>query len=271
MARLDQGKETAPNAFVHRTHAAPRVGALRVGTSGYHYDHWSGSFYPADLAKKDWFAHYGRHFDTVEINNTFYRLPPAHVFDAWRDAAPRGFCYAVKFSRYGTHLKRLLEPAQPIRLFLERAERLGAALGPILVQLPPHWHADFERLENFLKRLPSAHRWVVEFRDPSWLAERAFELLMRYNVALCIHDMLRDHPRRITADFTYLRFHGRRYGGSYSPQALSVQARQIRAFLKRGLDVHVYFNNDQHGYAVENGLALKRYLRAQPEPVSAAL
>jgi len=255
MARSEQGNES------HSADQRAPAAEVRIGTSGYHYDHWSEVFYPPALGKKEWFAYYARYFDTVEINNTFYRLPPPHVFDAWREAAPPGFCYAVKFSRYGTHMKRLREPAEPVRRFLKSAERLKDSLGPILVQLPPHWQADLERLAVFLKQLPRAHRWTIEFRDPSWLTERTYELLERANVALCIHDMLARHPRRITADFTYLRFHGRRYGGSYSPQVLSAHARRIRAWRDGGIDVYAYFNNDQHGYAVDNARALKRYLQ----------
>lgn len=235
-------------------------GELRVGTSGYRYDHWRRVFYPPELPKAEWFAFYARRFDTVEINNTFYRLPEAHVFEAWRAAAPPNFLYALKFSRYGTHLKRLRDPVQPIALFLERARRLGPALGPILVQLPPHWHADAARLEAFLEALPRTQRWAIEFRDSSWLCEPIFALLAKYGVALCVHDMLPRHPRRVTADFVYLRFHGRRYGGSYTPQQLVAHARRVRAFLEDGIDVYAYFNNDAEGHAVRNALDLRRYV-----------
>lgn len=235
-------------------------GQLRVGTSGYQYDHWRGTFYPLDLPKSQWFAYYARHFDTVEINNTFYRLPGPHVFNAWRAAAPPGLIYALKFSRYGTHRKRLRDPRQPVRLFMSRARRLRSCLGPILVQLPPRWRVNPERLRDFLALLPHPPRWAVEFRDPSWLCEPIFELLAKYGVALCVHDMLPDHPRRLTADFTYLRFHGRNYGGNYTPQQLAAQARRVRAYLADGVDVYAYFNNDAEGYAVRNALDLRRYV-----------
>src|ERR1051325_8362456 len=123
-----------------------RRGELRIGTSGYQYTHWKGAFYPRNLPRSQWFAYYARHFETVEINNTFYRLPTAQVFDAWRAAAPAGFLYALKFSSYGTHRKRLREPKQPVQLYLSRAKRLQTALGPILVQLPPHLRVNLERL-----------------------------------------------------------------------------------------------------------------------------
>lgn len=237
-----------------------RQGRFRVGTSGYQYDHWKEVFYPADLPKAEWFAYYARHFDTVEINNTFYRLPGPHVFDSWRDAAPPGWLYAVKFSRFGTHIKRLKDPEQPVELFLSRAARLKASLGPVLVQLPPRWRLNLERLDGFLACLPRSIRWTIEFRDASWLVEPVFERLAVHKVALCLHDMLPDHPRVLTAPFTYLRFHGQRYHGSYSTQVLTAQARQIRRYLADGVDVYVYFNNDVGGHAIHNALDLRRYV-----------
>jgi uncharacterized protein YecE (DUF72 family) len=127
---------------------------LWIGTSGYQYDDWRGRFYPEHLPKRQWFAHYAQHFDTVEINNTFYHLPGAGTFDEWRDAAPPGFRYALKYSRYGSHLKRLKEPEGHIGRFMAVAQRLGPLLGPILVQLPPHFNADAVRLDAFLRAAP---------------------------------------------------------------------------------------------------------------------
>lgn len=236
-------------------------GRLRIGTSGYQYDHWRGDFYPGDLPRKRWFAHYRDHFDTVEINNTFYRLPDAETFDGWRDQAPRGFRYAVKFSRYGSHMKRLKAPEATIGAFLERAGLLRSSLGPILVQLPPRWSADPGRLDAFLDAAPRKARWVVEFRDPSWLREDVYEVLRRHRAALCLHDLIDDHPRVITAPWTYLRFHGRSYAGSYSPQELTARAKEVALDLREGLDVYVYFNNDLGGHAVRNALDLRRYVR----------
>jgi uncharacterized protein YecE (DUF72 family) len=235
-------------------------GALRIGTSGYHYDHWRGVFYPEDLPKDEWFAYYARQFDTVEINNTFYRLPEAATFDAWRRQAPKGFCYALKFSRYGSHIVRLKKPRDTIGRFLERADRLGDFLGPMLVQLPPNWKADPERLDAFLNAASKDHRWAVEFRDPRWLCEEVFTILASHNAALCIHDMIDDHPRRITADWVYLRFHGDHYSGCYTSQALKVQAKWIKQQLGDGKDIFAYFNNDAEGYAVRNAAELKRYV-----------
>ena len=235
-------------------------GIFRVGTSGYQYDHWRGLFYPQDLSKKHWFAYYAKHFDTVEINNTFYGLPSSDTFDSWRTQAPEGFCYVLKFSRYGTHLKRLKEPKAPIKIFLQHAQRLKKFLGPILVQLPPNWNVDIDRLDGFLNAAPSSVRWAFEFRDPRWLCEEVFTILQRHNAALCIHDMIDDHPRQITADWIYLRFHGDYYAGSYTPQALKAQAKWIKEQLGSAKDVFAFFNNDAEGFATTNAADLKRYV-----------
>jgi uncharacterized protein YecE (DUF72 family) len=236
-----------------------KAGRLRIGASGYEYAHWRGAFYPPDLPKKRWFTYYAQRFDTVEINYTFYRLPPAHTFDAWRDQAPEGFSYALKFSRYATHLKHLKEPDELIKRFLERASRLGEVLGPILVQLPPHWHADTERLTTFLQAAPRGYRWAVEFRDPDWFCDEVFDILRAHGAALCIHDLLANHPQHLTTDWGYWRFHGRSYGGTYAQEALQAQARTLKQYLNDGLDVFVYFNNDAQGYAVQNAADLRRY------------
>jgi uncharacterized protein YecE (DUF72 family) len=235
---------------------------LRIGTSGYQYDHWSGVFYPSDLPKNEWFPFFARHFDTVEINNTFYHLPQASTFDSWRDRAPPGFCYVLKFSRYGTHLKHLKDPADSIGRFLDRAERLGPFLGPILVQLRPNWRVNVDRLADFLDAAPGRRRWALEFRDPSWLCPAVYNLLREHNAALCVHDLIRDHPRVVTADWVYLRFHGAGDGGDYSHQALAGAARRIRRHLDEGREVFAYFNNDAKGYALANAADLRRYLDA---------
>jgi uncharacterized protein YecE (DUF72 family) len=239
-------------------------GQLRIGTSGYHYDHWRGVFYPRHMPKKDWLAYYASRFDTVEINNTFYHLPPAETFDVWRQQATPDFCYALKFSRYGSHLKRLKEPHASIARFLERASRLREYLGPILVQLPPHWTPDPVRLADFLRAAPRAYRWAIEVRDPRWLCDEVYAILRSCAAALCIHDLIADHSRPLTADWVYLRFHGTNYGGNYTHQALTAQARQIEAYLAAGLDVFAYFNNDLHGHAVHNAAALRFFCSPSP-------
>jgi uncharacterized protein YecE (DUF72 family) len=240
---------------------------LRVGCSGYHYAHWRGVFYPEKLPTRLWFDHYARHFDTVELNATFYRLPEEQTVRGWRDRAPAGFVYAVKLSRYGTHVRRLRDPEAWVGRFLERARLLGPTLGPILVQLPPHWSCDPDRLAEFLEAAPPENRWTVELRDPSWLCEPVLDLLRAHNAALCIHDLLENHPWEATADWVYIRFHGPRagepYTGSYSPQALAAAARRIGEYLAAGRDVYAYFNNDAEGAAVQNAMDLRRYLSAK--------
>jgi uncharacterized protein YecE (DUF72 family) len=239
-----------------------RQATLRIGTSGYHYKHWRRVYYPEELPITQWFGYYARKFDTVEINNTFYRLPEASTFDAWRQQAPKRFCYALKFSRYGSHIARLTKPRDTIRRFLRRADRLKEFLGPILVQLPPNWRANPPRLAAFLQAAPKDHRWAIEFRDRSWLCDEVFDVLREHGAALCLHDMIEDHPRIVTAKWVYLRFHGDRYHGSYSRELLSAKAAEIRGYLAERLDVFAYFNNDAEGYAVQNAAELKQYVTA---------
>jgi uncharacterized protein YecE (DUF72 family) len=239
-------------------------GELRVGTSGYQYDHWRGVFYPNHTPTREWLDFYAQRFCTVEINNTFYHLPSARAFDAWHDQAPRGFRFALKYSRYGSHLKHLKDPHQHVDRFVERAERLGTYLGPILVQLPPRWRVDVERLETFLSALPRGRLWAIEVRDDTWLCDSVYEALRRHRVALCLHDLLPDHPDELTAGWTYLRFHGppsnRKYAGSYPHQALTAAARRIDDWLSAVHDVYAYFNNDEQGHAVENARDLLRFV-----------
>lgn len=237
------------------------TGRLHAGTSGYQYDHWRGVLYPEDLPRDDWFERYAEVFDCVEINNTFYRLPGAEVFEHWRERAPRGFVYALKFSRYCSHLKKLKDPQEPLARFCERAERLGPHLGPILVQLPPGWHADPARLASFLAAAPREFRWAVEFRDRDWLRHEVYDVLREAGAALVVHDLLARHPVHVTAGFVYLRRHGQDNATGYSPQALAGLARQVRRFCADGLDVHAYFNNDRGGHAVANARDLRRFVR----------
>jgi len=231
---------------------------IRIGTSGWVYSHWRGVFYPNELRQRDWFAYYARVFDTVEINNSFYRLPNAATFDAWREQAPPDFVYSVKASRFLTHLRKLKDPEEPLHKLFERARRLAETLGPVLYQLPPHWHVDLPRLEHFLSVLPRGYTHLIEFRDESWLIEEVFQLMERHGVAHCIHDMVPlKVPNRVTAPTVYIRFHGDvRHGGDYSLSTLRAWAGHIDAWHSQGRDVFVYFNNDVGGYAVQNAMTL---------------
>ncbi len=238
-----------------------------IGTSGWVYKHWRGVFYPADVSPRAWFAYYTRHFDTVEINNSFYRLPSEGMFDAWREQAPPGFLYAVKASRYLTHMKKLKDPEEPLKTFFERAGHLGRTLGPVLYQLPPHWRVNLPRLEHFLSILPRGYMHVVEFREQSWLTEPVFELLARYRVAHCIHDMRPlQVPPRVTASPVYIRFHGDpEHGGDYPLDALKSWAARIADWQAQSLPIFVYFNNDPYGFAIKNATTLKELLGLQME------
>jgi uncharacterized protein YecE (DUF72 family) len=222
-------------------------------------------FYPTDLRQGDWFTFYAQAFDTVEINNTFYRLPEASTFDAWLRRAPPGFIYAVKANRLLTHLKKLKDPRLSLDLFFDRARGLGGALGPVLYQLPPHWRLNLERFEEFLAALPQGWRHVVEFRDQSWLVDDVFRLMECRQVAHCIHDMtpLRVPPR-VTAPFVYLRLHGNlSHAGDYEESQLQTWGRSVVTWRQQGLDVFVYFNNDIGGFAVKNALRLRAIVEGE--------
>lgn len=212
------------------------------------------------------FDFYARHFKTVEINNSFYRLPTATTFDAWKESSPGEFCFAVKASRFITHMKKLKDPESSSEKFFLVAERLREKLGPILFQLPPRWKVNVERFSEFLASLPSGHKYVIEFRDESWFVEPVFELMRQYNVAFCIHDFAdMKVPNEITADFTYVRFHGptsAKYFGSYSDAQLRTWAKRIEEWKRRLAGVYVYFNNDPGGEAVKNAQTLKHLLES---------
>ncbi len=211
------------------------------------------------------FEFYARHFNTVEINNSFYRLPTAKTFDTWRESAPRNFVFAVKASRFITHMKKLKDPKQSSEKFFVVAERLEKTLGPILFQLPPRWKLNLERLGEFLDLLPDGHRYAFEFRDESWVVPEVFTLLRKHNAAFCIHDFAdMKIPIEVTGDFTYVRFHGptsAKYWGSYSNRELRKWADRINGWRKTLSAVYVYFNNDPEGAAVRNALALKELVR----------
>lgn len=240
-------------------------GRAFVGCSGWDYADWRGRFYPRDLPKRAWFAHYARQFGTVELNATFYRLPDRSTVDRWRAQAPPGFVYACKLGRFATHRKKLKDPEGWLANHLDRSTRLGEALGPTLAQLPPRWRKDLERLATFLDLVPTAQRWALELRDPSWLDDDVLDLLRRHGVALCIHDLVDDHPVELTTDWTYLRFHGprardRAYHGRYTGRRLRPVAERLAAWLDDGIDVYAYFNNDVEADAVHDARWLQKRL-----------
>jgi uncharacterized protein YecE (DUF72 family) len=234
--------------------------ACYIGTSGWVYRHWRGVFYPWHLPGEQWLRYYAARFDTVELNNSFYRLPSEGAFRRWKEDAPAGFTYAVKASRYITHMKKLAGAEEALQRFLERSRLLGDRLGPVLYQLPPFWACNADRLRTFLGLLPRDVRHVFEFRHASWFNETVFSLLERYGAALCIVS-LPEFPclLRATAPFVYIRLHGAevKYGSCYSERELEWWAEQILGFLHDGKDVYAYFNNDACCYAVQNALRLR--------------
>jgi uncharacterized protein YecE (DUF72 family) len=229
-------------------------GRAFVGCSGWNYRAWRGVVYPERLPQHRWFEHYATLFDTVEINNTFYRLPPPATVDRWAEQAPDGFVYAVKLGQFGSHRMKLRDAQSWLPNHLDRLDRLGSHAGPTLVQLPPRWRRDVGRLDEFLAIAGNDRRWAVELRDPSWLHDDVYDCLARHGAALCIHDLLADHPWRCTTDWTYIRFHGpdaarRPYQGRYTGRRLWRVATRLAEVIDRGGDVYAYFNNDQQASA----------------------
>jgi uncharacterized protein YecE (DUF72 family) len=230
-------------------------GRAHVGCSGWSYKDWRGLVYPEKAPARTWFSLYAQRFDTVEINNTFYRLPAPETVEAWAAQAPADFVYALKVGQFGSHRMKLRDAASWLPNHVDRATRLGRALGPNLLQLPPRWKRNVERLEEFLAAAPSTMRWAVELREPSWLHDDVFAALARHHAALCIHDLLPDHPWVLTADWTYVRFHGPdalnvKYWGRYGPSRLAPFAARFAGLVDEGKDVYAYFNNDHQAHAV---------------------
>jgi uncharacterized protein YecE (DUF72 family) len=235
-----------------------------VGCSGWHYDHWRGLYYPEGLAKSKWLQFYARQFATVELNNSFYRLPSEKAFTTWRESSPDNFVFAVKVSRYITHIKRLKNLDSAVENFLSRACFLENKLGPLLYQLPPNMRRNDEVLENFLSSLPQEYQHVVEFRHESWLDDSVFHILQRYSAGLCVFDMPGfSCPLVATADFAYIRFHGSEsmYSSCYSDEELYQWAERIARLGENVKVVYIYFNNDAEAFAVKNALTLIDYLR----------
>jgi uncharacterized protein YecE (DUF72 family) len=235
---------------------------IHVGTSGWHYPHWQGPFYPEKMRSAEMLGFYSQRLRTVEINNSFYHLPAQETFREWKRKTPSDFIFAVKASRYLTHMKKLRDFDEPLRRFLSHAEELGEKLGPILFQLPPRWGRDAGRLRDFLQALPKRHSHALEFRDLSWFHREIYALLERHNAALCVFDLAgQESPRLLTADFGYMRLHGpaaQKYAGRYTQGQLRDWLRCCANWLAQGAqEVFVYFDNDQAGYAALNALELQ--------------
>jgi uncharacterized protein YecE (DUF72 family) len=232
---------------------------VHIGCSGWHYDDWKEAFYPAGLPKSKWLEYYSEHFDTVEVNNTFYRLPRPSTLEGWRDKTPAHFLFTLKGNREITHTLKLSGTAELVTGFYSLAELLGDKLGCLLWQLPPGLRRDDGRLEGFLRELSPAFRNVVEFRHPTWFAEPVYELLRRYQAAFCSFSAPGyPDPALATTDYAYLRFHGRGeswYKYDYSREELTAWRERLEATGTKTW--WVYFNNTFHADAVGNARVFK--------------
>jgi uncharacterized protein YecE (DUF72 family) len=255
---------------------AHRSPSIRVGTSGWSYDHWRGVFYPEDLPPARRLEYYAAHFNTVEIDGTFYRVPSEQAVRAWRSEVPDRFAFAVKGSRTITHFRRLANAEEATQVFLERMESLGGALEVVLWQLPPNMKRDTERLDSFLGGLPKSRvRHAVEFRHESWLCEETFSVLRRHGAAhVNVSSDAMPDERTVTADFVYVRFHGTAtYHGAYERPTLEPWARFLTEQRSLGRDVFAYFNNDAEGHAPRDAARLISMLdeeKARPPLAGAA-
>lgn len=219
-----------------------------IGTSGWSYKHWeNGKFYPPKLAPGDYLRYFAGHFRTVEINYSYYQLPPRTTFELWQRKAPAGFLFAVKASRYLTHMKKLKDPSEPLSRLLGNASGLGKTFGPVLFQFPRRWDLDLARLQAFMEALQAhpAHRYAFEFRHRSWLCSDVYACLDAYGAALC-QPIGWGIPLdvRLTADWTYVRFHGGERSHFFEDDELAPWATRIREWRESGIDSYSYFNND---------------------------
>lgn len=234
--------------------------AINIGTSGWHYAHWRGDFYPSGMRTAEYLNFFSQQFSTVEINNSFYRLPTTEALETWAHTVPKHFRFAVKASRFITHNKKLKDAPESFGLFFERVRILKPVLGPILFQLPPRWKYNGERLEEFLQALPPEFNYAFEFRHPDWIRDEAFSLLRKYNASYCVHDMPESRsPVLTTSNIAYVRFHGwsGTYAGSYSDSQLNGWANTLLKWEKEGIESYVYFNNDLGGHAPRNAMKLR--------------
>ncbi len=243
--------------------AWPVRGTAYVGCSGWHYADWQDTFYPDGLPKSQWLTHYSSVFSTVELNNTFYRLPTPAAVERWTNQVAESFVFAVKGSRYVTHTKRLNNAGNAVATFTDRMRGLGDKLGPVLWQLPPGFQRDECRLSAFLNVLPAATEHVIEFRHQSWWHPDVLDLLRAHATAICLVDMpgFRS-PLIATTRFAYIRFHGPEhlYSSCYDSTSLAHWADGLKDLMWQGHDVYVYFNNDTNAYAVKNALTLRQFL-----------
>lgn len=245
-------------------------GSIHIGASGWNYAHWRERFYPKGLPQRLWLDHYAKHFETLEVNGSFYKIPKVESVREWSEETPGRFRFALKLWRGITHFKKLKDCREKLESFFEVAGHLPTPQrGPVLVQLPKNQGPDPEKLDAFLRDLkavtaPSRWKVAVEFRHPEWLNDETYDVLNRQRAGLCLHDMQDQAPvnEPNDASFVYVRRHGPRgdYAGSYSSASLKRDAEHIREWSEAGRQVFVYFNNDGKAAAVKNGQELKRLL-----------
>jgi uncharacterized protein YecE (DUF72 family) len=233
-----------------------------IGTSGWVYSHWRGTFYPDDLSEKEWLGFYAKNFDAVELNSSFYHLPKEKTFRGWYERTPKNFTFTVKGSRFITHVKKLKDCEEPLGNLLQAAGSLRDKLGPILFQLPPSFKVNKKRLEGFISLLPEDRRFAFEFRHPSWFSREIYSVLREGRCALVVSDTP-DYPCEEvqTAGFMYFRLHGREklYSSSYSPEQLREYAEKMKSWAKES-DVFVFFDNDSEANAVGNAKDLSNLI-----------
>lgn len=243
--------------------------ALRIGTCGWAYKHWEkGVFYPAGLPAKDELVYYAKHYNTAEVDYSFYRLPLPQTYENWRKKTPDDFLFSVKASRFITHIKRLRDVDEAWPRFIDNALILEEKLAPVLFQFPQNFLYDFERLKSFLELAKDTNRnranpvrFVYEFRHESWFRSDVYKLLSDFDAALCIADGPK-YPREevLTTDFSYIRYHGKLLTPNYSKRDLQREARFIEKLMKQESQLFVYFNNDTGGHAIRNADYLKELL-----------
>jgi len=234
-----------------------------VGTSGWYYKHWKEHFYPSELFNNKWLTYYSDRFSTVELNNSFYRLPPEMAITNWYNSTPSNFSFAVKVSRFITHTKRLRGVAESINKFISRIQLFGTKLGPLLYQLPPMLKRDDSLLKSFLHLLPNDIKHAIEFRHHSWFDDTIFATLGEHKIGFCIYDMPGiTCPLIVTTDFAYVRFHGHTslYNSNYSNEELRGWARRFVNLAEQIQEMYIYFNNDIEGFSVLNAMTLHQYL-----------
>jgi len=250
---------SAPRSGSEKLRSDKDENHIHIGTSGWSYLHWKGLFYPGDLKAIEHFAFYQRKFHTVELNNPFYRLPSKSTFKKWKDESSDNFIFAIKASRFITHMKKLNDVKGALDLMLENISVLKHKAGPILFQLPPNWKLNVQRFHSFLKLLPPQFRYTFEFRNSTWYTAEVYELLKQFRCAFCIYDLAgHQSPLEVTTDFVYIRLHGpgNKYQGNYSLTTLKKWAKRCKDWRARGLDVYFYFDNDQASYAAFNAIKL---------------